>query len=217
MPTDFSEGGTPCQTLANSTDTKPGFLDLKVTESNLANFFGAVPGFSSVPAIDTHARVEIQAVKQENNIRPIAVRDDAAYLCAQAQLWVADQSGSPSALLTTIALPSRTVLPDGSTRFQNPAGSPPIPLAQNISVRILLGNLGCATTDAFADPSGGVNSWPTCSCYPQSGRPTAGGWRRVTTSPSSRCRASTPRGGWRRWLPGCATGRGSTRASRGTR
>jgi hypothetical protein len=156
---DFSGGGRPCDLLAASDAAHPAYLDLKVTETNLTKFFASIAGVGSVTA-HAHARVEIQGVQQENDLRPIAVRDDADYQCAHVQLWTADSSGNPSALLTTINLPSRTVLADGSTQFQDPAGSGNITLpnpAQNIAVRILLGNTGCATTDGYADPSGGVN------------------------------------------------------------
>ena len=151
-----SGDGTPCQTLAAG----HGFLDVKVTEANLPNFFGLIPGFSVVPAINARARVEIQKQLLGNNIRPIAVRDDSQYQCAQAQLFAADGSGSPtSSPFATIPLGARTVLPDLSTRFSNPGGSGGItlPSSANVVVRILLGNAGCASTDAYADPSGGVN------------------------------------------------------------
>ena len=39
----FSDGGTPCETLANADENHPAFVDVKATESNLANFFGASP------------------------------------------------------------------------------------------------------------------------------------------------------------------------------
>ena len=148
-----SDGGTPCQNMAAG----HGFLDLKVTESGVSKFFSSVvPGLGPVTA-HAHARVEIQAVKQENDIRPIAVRDDALYQCAQAQLYTANTDGTQGSLLTTINLPSRTVLSDGSTQFQDPAGSGNITLpgsAQNVAVRVLLGNTGCVSTDPYADPYG---------------------------------------------------------------
>jgi hypothetical protein len=170
----FSDGGTPCQNMAAS----HGFLDLKVTEAGLANIFGAIPGFSSV-TVHTHARVEIQAVKQESGLRPIAFGDPALYKCAEAQLWTADSSGNTSSLLATVNLPNRTVLPNGDTQFQNPSGSGPItlPTGQNVAATLLLGNTGCANTAAYPESvSTGLNF---INVYNSNGVPPSGSTPRV--------------------------------------
>jgi Flp pilus assembly protein TadG len=159
----FSDTGSPCQTLAQATATRPGFLDVKATETNLSNFFGSIPGFSSVTA-HTHARVEIQGALQENDVRPIAVRDDSQYQCARAQLWTTNSDGSLNSLMATFNSYTRTTLSDTSTQFQI-TGSATMPTksdaaasnAPHVAVRILLGNTNCAATDTYADPSGGVN------------------------------------------------------------
>jgi hypothetical protein len=147
---DFSDGGTPCDLLASSTQEKPAFLDLKATESNLDNLFGGIPGFSSVN-VHSHSRVEIQGVLQENGVRPIAVRNDALYKCAHARLFATDNSGTfdgtPLAEFTSY---SRTELEDTSTQFQI-TGSATMP-DTNVAVQILLGNEDCANVDAYADP-----------------------------------------------------------------
>jgi hypothetical protein len=160
---DFSASGTPCQTLAQANESHPGFLDLKVTESSLANLFGSIPGFDSV-TIHTHARVEIQGALQEDAVRPVAIRDDSQYKCAQAQLWQTDGNGNFTTKFgSVISLPSRTVLADTSVQFQNPSGaSVTMPSKTNsnpphLAVQILLGNTGCTAVDAYADPSGGLN------------------------------------------------------------
>jgi Putative Flp pilus-assembly TadE/G-like len=156
--TSFSDTGTPCHTLEVSDESHPAFLDVKATESGLPNFFGSIPGFSSVN-VHTHARVEIQGVLQENGVRPIAVRNPSLYKCAHAQLWTTNGGGS---LDEPIGLPftafTRTVLSDTSTQFQI-TGTATMPTktgsgASNrphVAVQIILGNDGCAVTDTFAD------------------------------------------------------------------
>jgi hypothetical protein len=154
--TSFSDVGTPCETLERSSPGNPAFLDVRVTESGLANLFGGIPGFGSVTT-HAHARVEIQSVQQENAVRPIAVRNDALYQCAHAQLWNTDGNGKlDSKLGGEFTSYTRTELADTSTQFQitgtatmpskNDSNSP------HVGVQILLGNAGCATTDAYADP-----------------------------------------------------------------
>jgi hypothetical protein len=154
----FSDGGTPCQTLAQSTEDHPAFLDVRATESGLANIFGSIPGFSSVTT-HAHARVEIQGAQEEEGVRPIAVRNPSLYECAHAQLWTTDASGK---LLATLGAPftafTRTVLSDSSTQFQI-TGTATMPAkgssdAPHVAVQIILGNDGCAVTDTFADPPG---------------------------------------------------------------
>jgi hypothetical protein len=60
--TDFSDGGPPCSAR---------FVDVKITESNLPWFFG----LASVPAINAHARVEIQRLERSLGALPVAVPD----------------------------------------------------------------------------------------------------------------------------------------------
>ncbi len=69
--TDYSDGGTPCETLAAG----DGHLDLKATESDEPLFFGSIPGFSTVPAINAHARVELRQVTGSAGALPVAVPD----------------------------------------------------------------------------------------------------------------------------------------------
>lgn len=155
---DFSDTGTPCDTLAKGDEDHPAFVDVKATELNLANLFGSIPGFSSVTA-HTHARVEIQGVQEENAVRPVAVRNPALYKCAQAQLWTTTSDGKlASALGSPFTSFTRTVLSDTSTQFQI-SGTATMPSngdsqAPHVAAQIILGNTGCAVTDTYADPPG---------------------------------------------------------------
>lgn len=165
---DFSDGGTPCDQLASATEDTPAFVDVKATEANLPNLFGSIPGFSFVPAINTHARIEIQGLGGETGVRPIAVRNDADYQCGQVILRQANSDGSTGAQIgQPIELPTRTVGIDSTgssyTQFQNPSGAPvtmPSP-AENIYAQVELGD--CAGSwDAFpqndrGNAEGGVN------------------------------------------------------------
>ena len=129
------EGLSPCDSLNSpSNPDKPAYLDLKATESNLPNLLGAIPGFSVLPWVsdlaNAHARIEIQKQGGGEGIKPIAVRDDTAYQCAEARLVTV--GGAPVA---TITLPRQTGPPTTSyTEFRNaspgqqvfmPSGSDP--------------------------------------------------------------------------------------------
>jgi Putative Flp pilus-assembly TadE/G-like len=158
-------GGSPCNSLTffagascNPQSVTPtcANLDVKVTEQDLPNFFGSVPGFSSVTA-HTHARVEIQGVQEENAVRPVAVRNPALYKCAHVQLWTTTSDGklaSPLGPLFTSF--TRSVLSDTSTQFQV-TGTATMPSkgdsqAPHVAVQVILGNDGCVVTDTLADP-----------------------------------------------------------------
>jgi hypothetical protein len=61
---DYSDGGPPCAAK---------MVDVKITESNLPFFFGL--GANFVPAINAHARVEIQALNTASGALPVGVPD----------------------------------------------------------------------------------------------------------------------------------------------
>src|SRR5918996_630430 len=61
---DYSDGGPPCAAK---------MVDVKITESNLPFFFGL--GANFVPAINAHARVEIQALNTAAGALPVGVPD----------------------------------------------------------------------------------------------------------------------------------------------
>jgi hypothetical protein len=180
-----ANGGSPCnslQTLANGqcqtpqdTPTHPTCpnLDVKITESNLPTLFGSIAGFNSV-TITRHARVEIQASKLEGGVRPIAVRDDAAYQSAQILLYRANSDGSVGAAYgAPICLATRTTHdplqgdsdPTSYTQF---AGSSSVTMpnpAQSLLVRVqLFANINCTGAsggiypqDGGGNPGGGLN------------------------------------------------------------
>jgi hypothetical protein len=153
----FSDTGTPCETLANGDADHPAFVDVKATEANLANFFGSIPGFSSVTA-HTHARVEIQGAQEEEAVRPIAVRNPSLYKCAHVQLWTTDAGGALEGPLGPLFTSyTRTVLSDTSTQFQV-TGTATMPSkgdseSPHVGVQVILGNDNCAVTDTLADPT----------------------------------------------------------------
>src|SRR5205085_8456863 len=105
-----------------------------------------IPGFSSVTE-HTHARVEIQGLKQESGVRPLAVRDDSAYQCAQVHLYRANSDGTVGAEYTpysptTLATRS-THSPDGTdpTTYTQFTGSGNVTMptpAQSLLVRVQL-------------------------------------------------------------------------------
>ena len=115
---------------------------MKATEPGLPNFFGSLPGVQFVPR--THARVVLEEAGQEDNVRPIAVRDSAAFQCAQIILVRANPDGSDGGQYgSPIPLPERVGPPTlPYTQFQNPAGggaqiTMPSP-AQHLYVRVAL-------------------------------------------------------------------------------
>jgi len=74
--TEYADGGTPC---ASFLDGEGGHLDLRATESDLPNFLGSIPGFSSLPwtsdLANAHARVELFQLSFGNGYLPVAVPD----------------------------------------------------------------------------------------------------------------------------------------------
>jgi hypothetical protein len=164
----FSDGGTPCQQLMNNSGSDtPAFLDVKANEADLPNLFGSIPGFSVVPAIHAHARVEIQQAELEYGVRPIAVRDDSAYQCGQIVLRRANPDGSAGAQYGSAIPTTRSVVPDPSgtgtdTQFQTAATQIPMPSPpQSLLVQAELGD--CANPpDVFpqddrGNPVGGLD------------------------------------------------------------
>jgi hypothetical protein len=160
----FSDTGTPCETLANSSADNPAFLDVKATEAGLDNIFGNIAslfggaGFDSVTT-HSHARVEIQGAQEEEAVRPIAVRNPSLYKCAHVQLWTTQPDGTLAAPLGPLFTSfTRTVLSDTSTQFQV-TGTATMPSktdseAPHVAAQVILGNDNCAVFDTFADPPG---------------------------------------------------------------
>jgi hypothetical protein len=138
---DYSEDGKdPCQTLLSPSDPdKPAYVDLKASESKLGLFLGSLPGFDIWKPFRAHARVQLESQGGGDSIKPIAVRDDTAYVCAQAVLFNAEtglQIGTPITLARTTGPPTTPY-----TEFQNasPGASVSMPTqAQSIYVRVWL-------------------------------------------------------------------------------
>jgi hypothetical protein len=158
-PDDTVEVPTEAQDICHAK-----MLDVKLTEANLPVFFGLLP-FPFVPAINARARVEVESVRLEDDVRPIAVRDDSEYKCAQAILI----NKTTGAVVSTIDLPSRTQPADFSyTQFQNPGGTAvtmPSAAWDHLYVQIRAGDgsgANCGNSETFPEddngnPVGGVN------------------------------------------------------------
>jgi hypothetical protein len=169
---DYSEDGkTPCQTLNSPSDpNKPAYVDMKASESNLPLFLGSLPGFSQWDTFHAHARVQLEGQGGGDSIKPIAVRDNTAYVCAQIVLFnsvTGLQIGTPINLARITGPPTTPY-----TEFQNasPGASVAMPIAaQSIYVRLRLfankdpvtgnctGNYDEFPTDDNGDPIGGAN------------------------------------------------------------
>ena len=125
--TDYSDGGPPCSAR---------FVDIKITESTLPWFFG----LGVVPAINAHARVEIQALRRAVGALPVAVPDidpkvGRAYFIDEATGTVL-----ASAPLT------KTGSSGGLAAWDNSAAPVSVPISSSrIGVRIALGG-GTSTT-----------------------------------------------------------------------
>jgi hypothetical protein len=124
---DFSDGGPPCSAR---------FVDVKITESNLPWFFG----LASVPAINAHARVEIQKLERSLGALPVAVPDIDPKV---GRAYFVDET--TGAVLASTPL-SRVGFANGLSVWDN-AGAP-VSLTVNssrIGLRIALGG-GTSTT-----------------------------------------------------------------------
>ena len=172
------EGLSPCDSLNSPTDPdKPAYLDLKATESDLPNFLGSIPGFSVLPwtsdLANAHARIQIEKQGGGEGIKPIAVRDDTAYQCAEIIRYAALSDGSTGVSLGSPITLTRTTGPPTTryTEFQNTGGTQ-VTLpddGSNVYVRVrLYANRDLATgactgpsdqypTDDNGDPVGGAN------------------------------------------------------------
>jgi Putative Flp pilus-assembly TadE/G-like len=175
---DFDDGGTPCQTLANGN----GFLDLKVSESNLANFFGVIPGFGSI-SFGAHARVSIRALDTVSGALPFAVPDPAPrYVFAQ---FINEASGAPlagcSVAACEVQLAKAGTSAGGLTLWNNVSGPVAVPIGANrIGVRVRLVSaldptLPCGSlfVECYDSPDGG--SLPTQGILFIRGYSSAGG------------------------------------------
>ncbi|HEU4942394.1 MAG TPA: pilus assembly protein TadG-related protein [Gaiellaceae bacterium] len=135
--TDNSDGGGPCETK---------MVDVKITEADLPLFFG-IPGlFTSVPAINAHARVQIQELSfLGGGALPIAVPDVDPSLAKAT--FVDEETG---AVLATTPL-TNTGAANGLSIWDNTAAPVSVPISTSkIGVRIALS--GNAASTACGDP-----------------------------------------------------------------
>jgi hypothetical protein len=164
----FSDSGTPCQTLA----ANRGFLDLKLTEFDLPNLFGSIPGFGSV-TINKHARVEIRSVAAMAGALPIAVPDPSPL--SAIVTFVDKSTGLPLGGCTSNGTNlSNCTVPLGKTGFNDTLnlnvwdndGAPvTLPVTTiGVGVRIALAGVTLCPSGVCTNESAAQSS-PTCSRY----------------------------------------------------
>jgi hypothetical protein len=157
---------TPAGNFCNSTDEKGrkgAMFDVKLTQEKLGLFF-PLP-FSVVPAINAHARVELQPEGEEIVVRPMAVRDSNSTPCVSVDFVNADDG----TVIKTIALQKDASLtplnaPQVWDNFVGggPGDSVSIPAGHNVFVRAFLNN--CLGNGDYYEPNSGIlyiNSYDT--------------------------------------------------------
>jgi hypothetical protein len=125
--TDYSDGGPPCSAR---------MVDVKITEANLPWYFR----LANVPAINAHARVEIQALAKLAGALPVAVPDIDPKV---ARAYFVDES--TGAVIASTPL-TKTGISGGLAVWDNAAAPLSVPVnASKIGVLIALGG-GSSTT-----------------------------------------------------------------------
>ena len=174
---DYSDGGPPCAAR---------MVDLKLTEADLPLFFGLIPGLSVVPAINAHARVQIQQLSYSSGSLPIAVPD-----VDPTRARVTFVNETTGAVLASTPL-ANTGFANGLSIWDNTAAPLSVPVnSSQIGVRITLSG-GASTTcgDPLVDcyDSGSANGivhlrgWSSSGSGAQPSPPLA---RDVTLFPGS--------------------------------
>jgi hypothetical protein len=142
----FTHGGLCAASYADDQSGATGpIADVWVTQDHLPLFFGLL-GFS--PTISAHARVELLQGVGSNNIRPIAVRDEANPGCVTVNFLTDDASHT---LIKTMTLTQQT-----STLWSNPAGDTLPMQASNVIVQPVLG-CGADAVAYNASTNSGLN------------------------------------------------------------
>lgn len=125
--TDFSDGGAPCAAR---------MVDVKITEASLPWLFG----LRVVPAINAHARVTIQALRQARGALPVAIPDVDPR--AGRALFVDEATGN---VLASTPL-TRVGTSNGLAIWDNAAAPVSVPISSSrIGVRIALGGGSSST------------------------------------------------------------------------
>src|SRR5260370_23234870 len=123
--------GSP-STFCNSTDengVSGAIVDVRLTQDNLPLFF---PLVGVQPTISAHARVAIEGVGDETNIRPLAVRDAGLTPCVLVNLRRQDNNNIVQTATLTVDQ-AATLAANGPIVWDNGAGTGvTIPSATNI-------------------------------------------------------------------------------------
>ena len=135
--TNYSDGGPPCAAK---------MVDVKLTEADLPLFFGAPGLFDLVPAINAHARVQIQQLDYlAGGSLPIAVPDVDP---TRAEARFIDEA--TGAVLATTPL-QNTGVANGLAVWDNAAAPVSVPISSaRVGVRIVLS--GSASSTTCGDP-----------------------------------------------------------------
>jgi hypothetical protein len=136
--TDGSDGGPPCAA---------SMVDVKITEADLPLFFGNVlPDLGVVPAINAHARVEIQKLYSAKGALPVAVPN--VYPESAKATFINESTGEP---LICGGSPCSTALSstgyvDGLSIWDNTDAPLSVPITtERIGVRITLSGSSSTT------------------------------------------------------------------------
>jgi hypothetical protein len=126
-----SDGGPPCSAK---------MVDAKLTEADLPLFFGVIPGLSVVPAINAHARVQIQQLSYASGALPIAVPD-----VDPSRAKVTFINEATGAVIASTAL-SNTGTANGLSIWDNSAAPVSVPInVSRIGVRVTLSGSSSTT------------------------------------------------------------------------
>src|SRR5829696_3424603 len=136
-PPDDTKEQEPCQALE---------FDVKASEADLPLLF-QLPGLSSVPSINAHARVELKKVKIFDGMLPLAVPEVRP---RHVTATFVDESGA------AVAPPVALIGPTASGGLANWTGTGSVPVAagEKLGVRIGIGQN--AATCAAANGAGGL-------------------------------------------------------------
>ena len=122
----------------NTVNTAPpcqsGMIDVKLTETDLPLFFRAAGLFTSVPFINSHARVELRQKKLFNNSLPVAVPDPSPN---KVQVTFLDEANNNAVLGTRNLVANGTA--NGLAIWDNSANPLALPVnTGRIGVRVAL-------------------------------------------------------------------------------
>jgi hypothetical protein len=149
---------TVCSSLDENGNRGP-FVDVKVTQDSLPLF---LPLVGIRPTITAHARVSLEQGTFENNIRPLAVRDDSATPCVSVNFV----NATTNTVIKTVALTKdATGDPNYSTGilWDNPGGDTvPLPSAganlSDVYVQPFLNNCS-GSGDTYDDSTNSGLNW----------------------------------------------------------